>query len=288
MALLFLSVDKLARIPNTNSPLARVLRRYNVSNIKSFCGVSIFELCPRNLVTSPSVAHARASVLEYLRTPSQELDNDETGFKEFDVTSNCSVGQDQGDDDFFFSRRRSSDSSSSPQPQKLLLFLSVGLSSCHLWMTCCKKQTSNSASQPTTISLWTCMAGSSILNTFKRFFSLTVILCLSSPDDFGPVPASSFWFCRSVFIFRCFTAVIIMQLIVQSELPSVIGETSSQAKSLLLSGILLCLHRQWYNLYKRFSILLEMTDLLDLVADTDFHNAAAPKKPFLHLKSVRA
>lgn len=126
MALLFLSVDKLARIPNTNSPLARVLRRYNVSNIKSFCGVSIFELCPRNLVTSPSVAHARASVLEYLRTPSQELDNDETGFKEFDVTSNCSVGQDQGDDDFFFSRRRSSDSSSSPQPQKITSVLKCG------------------------------------------------------------------------------------------------------------------------------------------------------------------
>ena len=79
-----------------------------------------------------------------------------------------------------------------------------------------------------------------------------------------------------------------MQPIVQSELPLVIGETSIQAKSLLLSVILLCLHRQWYNLYKRFSILLEMTDLLDLVADTDFHNAAAPKKPFLHLKSGRA
>ena len=172
--------------------------------------------------------------------------------------------------------------------KKLLLFLSVGLSSFHLWMTCCKKQTSNSASQPITISVWTCMAGSSILNTFKRFLPLILILCLSSPDDCGPVPASSFWFCRSVFILRCFTALIIMQPIVQSELPSVIGETSSQAKSLLLSVILLFLHRQWYNLYKRFSILLEMTDLLDLVADTDFHNAAAPKKPFLHLKSVRA
>ena len=79
-----------------------------------------------------------------------------------------------------------------------------------------------------------------------------------------------------------------MQPIVQSELPSVIGETSIQAKSLLLSVILLCLHRQWYNRYKRFSILLEMTVLLDLVADTDFHNVAAPKKHFLHLKSGRA
>ncbi len=76
-----------------------------------------------------------------------------------------------------------------------------------------------------------------------------------------------------------------MRPIVQSELPSVIGETSIQAKSLLLSVILLCLHRQWYNLYKRFSILLEMTALLDLVADTDILSAAAPKKPFLHLKS---
>lgn len=119
MALLFLSVDKLARIPNANSPLARVLRRYNVSNIKSFCGVSIFELCPRNLVTSPSVAHARASVLEYLRTPSQELNDDETGFKEFDVTSNFTVGQNQSDDDLFFGRMRSSDSDSSSQPQRI-------------------------------------------------------------------------------------------------------------------------------------------------------------------------
>jgi hypothetical protein len=126
MALLFLSVDKLARIPNANAPLARVLRRYNVSNIKSFCGVSIFEICPRNLVTSPSVAHARASVLEYLRTPSQELNDDETGFKEFDITSNFTVGENQSDDDFFFGRMGSSESDSSPQPQKISSVLKCG------------------------------------------------------------------------------------------------------------------------------------------------------------------
>jgi len=95
-ALLFLSVDKLSRIPVDSSPLARVLRRYKVSNIKSFCGASIFDLCHRNLVTLPSVSRARASVLEYLGAPSQylgapsqELVEDESQIKEFDITSNC-------------------------------------------------------------------------------------------------------------------------------------------------------------------------------------------------------
>ena len=89
-ALLFLSVDKLSRIPVDSSPLARVLRRYKVSNIKSFCGASIFDLCHRNLVTLPSVSRARASVLEYLGAPSQELVEDKSQIKEFDITSNCS------------------------------------------------------------------------------------------------------------------------------------------------------------------------------------------------------
>ena len=72
--------------------------------------------------------------------------------------------------------------------KKLLLFLSVGLSSFHLWMTCCKKQTSNSASQPTTISLWTCMAGSSILNTFKRFFPTHINIVFEQSRRFWSSP----------------------------------------------------------------------------------------------------
>ena len=85
--MLFLSVEKLCRIPDS-SPLARVLPRYNVSDIKSFCGVSIFDLSSRNLVTLPSVARARAAVLGYLQAPSQELFADDSQIMEFDITSN--------------------------------------------------------------------------------------------------------------------------------------------------------------------------------------------------------
>jgi hypothetical protein len=102
-ALLFLSIDKLARVPNSFSPLSRVLRRYKVSlayrffvcvtlfsneftngqqvcNIMSFCGVSLVNLANRHLVTSPELARARASVLEYLLTPSLETDDDAVEF----------------------------------------------------------------------------------------------------------------------------------------------------------------------------------------------------------------
>ena len=101
-ALLFLSIDKLARVPVPNSPLSRVLRRYKVSpvqlfcnhcavlpritqvqqvcNITSFCGVSLFDLANRHLVASPELARARAAVLEYLRTPSSDTDDDAVDF----------------------------------------------------------------------------------------------------------------------------------------------------------------------------------------------------------------
>jgi hypothetical protein len=58
----------------------RITQVQQVCNITSFCGVSLFDLANRHLVASPELARARAAVLEYLRTPSSDTDDDAVDF----------------------------------------------------------------------------------------------------------------------------------------------------------------------------------------------------------------
>ena len=199
-----------------------------VCNITSFCGVSLFDLANRHLVASPELARARAAVLEYLRTPSSETDDDAVDFNigappespnpspnpkpqtlnpapqtlkpKLQLKTSFRENQTAARDEItIFSVRESERRAGLSRKKWKRIFRKHPLN-CISLTTCAKRPASRSTCLRTTPLSWICTEGGRL----QPIACLLLSVCLNvflipyvcSPDHFGPIPSAAMWFCR--------------------------------------------------------------------------------------------